>query len=203
MSYRWKRAPPGGDSGNVRGAGRPAPRAGTWHRRAARSGGQARQLARLTRRGRARPLHLIHGGALSVCPAKASLARTDVTWVAPARAPATPRTGHDRQPARARAEAAAPTRARAGHRGGLARETRVPGGRGLPRGRKGRSPASVQKHVDHLCKTGPSLCTRWGKAGDFAVRPDPSRGFHLLDRNPQPVHRDKSEIVHMPRRDVL
>jgi hypothetical protein len=40
-----KRAPPGGDPGNVRGAGRPVPRAGTWPRRVARGAGNAGQLA--------------------------------------------------------------------------------------------------------------------------------------------------------------
>ena len=44
MFHRWKRAPPGGDPGNVGGAGRPAPRAGAWPRRAARGVGKARQL---------------------------------------------------------------------------------------------------------------------------------------------------------------
>jgi hypothetical protein len=49
---------------NVGGAGRPVPRTGTWPRRAARGAGKARQLASPVRRGRAGPLHLIHGGAL-------------------------------------------------------------------------------------------------------------------------------------------
>ena len=40
-----KRAPPGGDPGNVGGAGRPVPRAGAWPRRAARGAGKAGQLA--------------------------------------------------------------------------------------------------------------------------------------------------------------
>ena len=48
----------GGDPGNVGGAGRPAPRAGTWPRRAARGAGKARQLA--SRRGEAR-----HGPSIS------------------------------------------------------------------------------------------------------------------------------------------
>ncbi len=54
---------PGGDPGNVGGAGKPVPRTGVWHRRAARGASEARQLAGLAWRGRARPLHLIHGGA--------------------------------------------------------------------------------------------------------------------------------------------
>jgi hypothetical protein len=40
-----KRAPPGGSPGNVAGVGRPVPGTGTWPRRAARSVGQAGQLA--------------------------------------------------------------------------------------------------------------------------------------------------------------
>ncbi len=40
-----KRASPGGDPGNVGGAGRPAPRTGTRPRRAARCASKARQLA--------------------------------------------------------------------------------------------------------------------------------------------------------------
>ena len=40
-----KRVPPEGDPGNVGGAGRPVPRAGTWPRRAARGAGQAGQPA--------------------------------------------------------------------------------------------------------------------------------------------------------------
>jgi len=50
---------------SVGGIGRPVPCTGTWHRRAARGASQARQQAGLAQRGRARPLHLIHGGALS------------------------------------------------------------------------------------------------------------------------------------------
>ena len=46
-----KRAPPGGDPGNVRGAGRPVRRAGTWPRRAARRAGKAEQL--VSQRGEA------------------------------------------------------------------------------------------------------------------------------------------------------
>ena len=54
-----------GDPGNVGGAGRPAPHTGSWHRRVASGVSKARQLAGLVRRTRARPLHLIHGGAWS------------------------------------------------------------------------------------------------------------------------------------------
>ena len=46
-----KRAPPGGSPGNVGGAGRPVPRAGTWPRRAARGVGKAGQL--VSQRGEA------------------------------------------------------------------------------------------------------------------------------------------------------
>src|ERR1700727_2993851 len=40
---------------NVEGAGKPAPDAGTWHRRAARSAGKAGQPAAPERRGQTRP----------------------------------------------------------------------------------------------------------------------------------------------------
>ena len=66
MSHRWKRVLPGGDPGNVGGAGRLVPRMGTWPRRAARGVGKAGRLASPVRRGQAGPLHLIHGGALLI-----------------------------------------------------------------------------------------------------------------------------------------
>jgi hypothetical protein len=55
---------------NVGGAGRPAPRTGTWHPRAARGDSKARQLAGL---GVARPgkaPHLIHGGPCLILPGR-------------------------------------------------------------------------------------------------------------------------------------
>src|SRR5580704_3789421 len=49
---------------NVRGTGQPGSPAGVWPWRAARSASKTGQLVGLVRQGRARPLHLIHGGAL-------------------------------------------------------------------------------------------------------------------------------------------
>ena len=61
-------------------------RAGTWPRRAARGVGKASQLAGLARRGRVRPLHLIHGGALpdSARQERLCQAGTPATAVMPA-----------------------------------------------------------------------------------------------------------------------
>jgi hypothetical protein len=51
-----------GDPGNVGGAGRPAPRTGAWHPRAARRDSKARQLAGLGAARSGQGPHLIHGG---------------------------------------------------------------------------------------------------------------------------------------------
>ena len=94
-----------GDAGNTRGAGRPAPCAGTWPRRAACGEDQATGLP--TRRGRARPLHLIHGGPCLIQHGKNILpgppprqppeCRPRVIWLRPSRArfPGPPRRAGD------------------------------------------------------------------------------------------------------------
>jgi hypothetical protein len=64
-----KRAPPGGNSGNVGGTGKPAPPAGVWPWRSAAIAGQAGRLASLVRQAEQGPLQPIFGGGLVLlCP---------------------------------------------------------------------------------------------------------------------------------------
>ena len=60
---------------------------------------------------------------------------------------------------------------------------------------------SVHKHVDHLCATAPSLCKPSGNAGDSAAWPQPWWGLYLGERESRPVQAEKTEIIHMPRRN--
>jgi hypothetical protein len=70
----WGR-PPGGP-GNVGGAGRPAPRAGTWPRRAARGVGKARQLtSRCGEAGQGPSISYMEGPCL-ILPGRDALAWT-------------------------------------------------------------------------------------------------------------------------------
>jgi hypothetical protein len=127
---------------------------------------------RLTRRGRARPLHLIHGGALSDLPGQTILARINVAG----------RRRPGLRPRRSRVMTVSPdeparsccteSQGHPGHQGAAPRS--LPAALSRPAAREGTAHRpSVQKRVDHLCKTGLSLCTRWGNAGDFAARPRP------------------------------
>ena len=98
---------PGGNSGDVGGAGKPAPDAGAWPWRSAVGAGQTGKLASLVRRTEQGPLHLIHGGGLvSLCPSETPPHSFD-TPVKVATQPAGPRGSGLRMAARARAAWAA------------------------------------------------------------------------------------------------
>ena len=60
---------------------------------------------------------------------------------------------------------------------------------------------AVHKHVDDLCATALGLCMRGGNAGDSAARAHTREGLYLGKRRPRPVHTEKTEIVHMLRRN--
>jgi len=60
---------------------------------------------------------------------------------------------------------------------------------------------SVHKHVDDLCVTAPSLCVRGRNAGDSAAWLQPGQCLYLGERELHPVHIEKTEIIHMPRRN--
>ena len=120
-----------------------SPRAGTWPRRAARGAGKASQLAGLARRGRVRPLHLIHGGALpdSARQERLCQAGTPATAVMPAATT----WGHDR--ARARSP---------GGRAGPERRSRRAGSRPV-QDRRSASPQDrvPRRRASSVCPAGP------------------------------------------------
>jgi hypothetical protein len=71
----------------------------------------------------------------------------------------------------------------------------------LPAGKRTALLRGVRKHVDDLCATASGLWARGGNAGDSAARPRPDRALYLGERQPHPVHAEKTGIVHMPRRN--
>jgi hypothetical protein len=82
--------------------------------------------------------------------------------------------------------------------------TQAPARRSAPACQPGNRTASllsVHKHVDHLCATAPSLCISSGNAGDSAAWTQPWQGLYLGERESHPVHKEKTGIIHMPRRN--
>jgi hypothetical protein len=78
-----KRASPGGDPGNVGGAGRPVPRTGAWPRRVARGASKARQLAsRCGEAGQGPSISYMEGPCL-ILPGRNDLASTATACRAP------------------------------------------------------------------------------------------------------------------------
>lgn len=70
-----------------------------------------------------------------------------------------------------------------------------------PFGLCGVGDVAVDNGVHHLCKTVPILCAYWGNTGEHIAEPSRNGTRELVKRASHPVHRQKPEIVHTPRRE--
>ena len=218
--------------GRPRGRGRSretGPSRGYLAPAAARGAGKARQLTELARRGRERPLHLIHGGAFSYTarrerlapgparrpPAGMPAAMTQVTAESTGEVPARPR-GNRKQRAPERPRPT-PRRRRASAAGILARSDPGPGpglGSGVlvVSGKRWRAdphlPASAARglltcwlctNMWMSCAQRHRACAYGREYWGFRCTGGPRTRSLPGKSPPAPAHPEETGIVHMPR----